>query len=221
MPERSRNSEDTKDPLAVELGRRGGLKGGKARAAQLTKEERVESARKAAQARWAKHQVEGPAYERAPKISGIGRGEIMTRARPSVLAAMFLLAGALALSLVLLTKGSSSSGAVFTGKPASESAAEKPGLGPNSYEAYLQAARAYPANTIPVSISKRAKATFAKIARADARALKQSGGKRSWSNNEWGSSGHASTRSSRASVVLRSGEQLLPVRARGHWTARP
>jgi hypothetical protein len=185
MPERSRNSEDTKDPLAVELGRRGGLKGGKARAAKLTKEERVESARKAAQARWAKHQVEGPAYERAPK-SGIGRGEIMTRARPSVLAAMFLLAGALALSLVLLTKGSSSSGAVFTGKPASESAAEKPGLGPNSYEAYLQAARAYPANTIPVSISKRAKATFAKIARADARALKRSGRRHLlWSHGEW------------------------------------
>jgi hypothetical protein len=41
-----------KDPLAVELGRRGGLKGGKARAAQMTKAERVELARKAAQARW-------------------------------------------------------------------------------------------------------------------------------------------------------------------------
>jgi hypothetical protein len=41
-----------KDPLAVELGRRGGLKGGKARAAKLTPEERAESARRAAQARW-------------------------------------------------------------------------------------------------------------------------------------------------------------------------
>src|ERR1043166_4467532 len=131
MPERSRNSEDKKDPLAVELGRRGGLKGGKARAAKLTKEQRVESARKAAQARWANHQ-EGPAYTRARKLSGIGRGEIMTRARPTVLAAIFLLAGAVVLALVMLTKGSSSSGAVFTGKPASESAAEKPGLGPNS-----------------------------------------------------------------------------------------
>ena len=97
----------------------------------------------------------------------------MIKARPSVLAAMVLLAGALALSLVMLPKGSSSSGAVFTGKATqSESAAEKPGLGPNSYEAYLQAARAYPANTIPVSVSKRAKATFAKIARADARSLR-------------------------------------------------
>jgi hypothetical protein len=43
-----------KDPLAVELGRRGGLKGGKARAASLTKKQRSESARKAAKARWKK-----------------------------------------------------------------------------------------------------------------------------------------------------------------------
>jgi hypothetical protein len=43
-----------KDPLAVELGRRGGLKGGRARAANMTPEERADSARKAALARWAK-----------------------------------------------------------------------------------------------------------------------------------------------------------------------
>jgi hypothetical protein len=42
-----------KNPAAVELGRRGGLKGGKARAAALTAEERQASARRAAQARWA------------------------------------------------------------------------------------------------------------------------------------------------------------------------
>jgi hypothetical protein len=41
-----------KDPAAVELGRRGGLKGGKARAEKLTAEERSEAARKAARARW-------------------------------------------------------------------------------------------------------------------------------------------------------------------------
>jgi len=41
-----------KDPLAVELGRRGGKKGGKARAAKMTPEERSEAARKAARARW-------------------------------------------------------------------------------------------------------------------------------------------------------------------------
>ncbi len=43
-----------KDPAAVALGRKGGLKGGKARAAKMTAEERRESARKAAKARWKK-----------------------------------------------------------------------------------------------------------------------------------------------------------------------
>ncbi len=41
-----------KDPAAVALGRRGGLKGGKARTAALSPEQRKESARKAAEARW-------------------------------------------------------------------------------------------------------------------------------------------------------------------------
>ncbi len=41
-----------KDPAAVALGRKGGLKGGKARAAKLTPEQRSAAARKAAQARW-------------------------------------------------------------------------------------------------------------------------------------------------------------------------
>jgi hypothetical protein len=44
--------DDGKDPAAVALGRRGGLKGGKARAASLTPEQRSEAARKAAKARW-------------------------------------------------------------------------------------------------------------------------------------------------------------------------
>jgi hypothetical protein len=42
-----------KNPAAVELGRRGGLKGGPARAAALSREERRRIAQKAAQARWA------------------------------------------------------------------------------------------------------------------------------------------------------------------------
>lgn len=45
--------DEGKDPAAVALGRKGGLKGGKARAAKMTAEERSESARRAAQARWA------------------------------------------------------------------------------------------------------------------------------------------------------------------------
>ncbi len=49
-----------KDPAAVALGRKGGLKGGKARAAKMTPEERSESARKAVQARWAKGKAKQP-----------------------------------------------------------------------------------------------------------------------------------------------------------------
>ncbi len=43
---------DGKDPAAVALGRKGGLKGGKARAASMTKKQRSASAKKAALARW-------------------------------------------------------------------------------------------------------------------------------------------------------------------------
>lgn len=42
-----------KDPAAVALGRKGGLKGGKARAKKLTAEQRSAIAKKAAKARWA------------------------------------------------------------------------------------------------------------------------------------------------------------------------
>lgn len=41
-----------KNPHAVALGRKGGLKGGPARARKLSKRQRSESARKAAKARW-------------------------------------------------------------------------------------------------------------------------------------------------------------------------
>lgn len=43
-----------KNPAAVELGRRGGLKGGKARAARLTPEERRQIARLGARQRWSR-----------------------------------------------------------------------------------------------------------------------------------------------------------------------
>ena len=52
VPEPSKG--EAKDPAAVSLGRRGGLKGGKARAAKLTPEQRSEAARKAVRARWQK-----------------------------------------------------------------------------------------------------------------------------------------------------------------------
>ena len=46
--------EPPKNPAAVELGRLGGLKGGKARATKLSKKRRSEIAKKAAQARWSR-----------------------------------------------------------------------------------------------------------------------------------------------------------------------
>jgi hypothetical protein len=48
--------DDGKDPAAVALGRKGGLKGGKARAAKMSAKERSAAAKKAADARW-KRQV--------------------------------------------------------------------------------------------------------------------------------------------------------------------
>ena len=47
------NPDDGKNPAAVMLGRLGGRKGGPARARKMTPEERRESARRAALARWA------------------------------------------------------------------------------------------------------------------------------------------------------------------------
>jgi hypothetical protein len=49
---RPKSEDRPKNAAAVELGRKGGLKGGKARAAKLTPEERSASAKRAARARW-------------------------------------------------------------------------------------------------------------------------------------------------------------------------
>ncbi len=47
-----------KNPAAVALGRLGGAKGGKARAAKLTPEQRAEIAKKAARSRWSAEKAE-------------------------------------------------------------------------------------------------------------------------------------------------------------------
>jgi hypothetical protein len=58
VPDRSRikmvMEKRKKNPHAVALGRKGGRKGGPARAANMTPEQRTESARNAVVARWAK-----------------------------------------------------------------------------------------------------------------------------------------------------------------------
>jgi hypothetical protein len=58
VPDANRRSKNgpkkSKNPAAVALGRRGGIKGGKARAKSLTPEKRSEIAKRAAKARWDK-----------------------------------------------------------------------------------------------------------------------------------------------------------------------
>ena len=96
----------------------------------------------------------------------------MTRTRTGVLAAaFFLLAGSLALFLVLFTGKSTGSGPGFEPKFGSgENAAEAAGEGPvGGYEAYLSAARTYPANVIPPAVAANAEETFAAIVSADAK----------------------------------------------------
>jgi hypothetical protein len=46
--------DDGKDPAAVALGRKGGLKGGKARAESMTAKRRAEIAKRAAKTHWSK-----------------------------------------------------------------------------------------------------------------------------------------------------------------------
>lgn len=54
QPEEEKPVDPDKNPHAVALGRLGGLKGGNARAKKLTKEQRSEIAKVAANARWKK-----------------------------------------------------------------------------------------------------------------------------------------------------------------------
>jgi hypothetical protein len=52
-----RPGDSAKDPAAVSLGRRGGLKGGRARAARLSPKQRTEIAKRAADKRWSKKET--------------------------------------------------------------------------------------------------------------------------------------------------------------------
>jgi hypothetical protein len=54
-----------KNPAAVALGRKGGLKGGKARAAKLTPEQLSEQGRNAVLARWAKAKAKKASGDRS------------------------------------------------------------------------------------------------------------------------------------------------------------
>ena len=62
-PEQEPDPYEGKNPAAVELGRQGGLKGGRARAEKLTPEQRSEIAKKAAAARWSSRGKAKPAAD--------------------------------------------------------------------------------------------------------------------------------------------------------------
>jgi hypothetical protein len=116
----------------------------------------------------------------------------MSRTRTGVLTAtLLLLAGALALFLVLYTgrtsereftpKFAHGESPADVGESDGESAAETPGEGPaGGWDAYMAAARAYPAKTLSpllrAQLQTRAKATFLRIGRADARAARRGRG---------------------------------------------
>ncbi|HUK94392.1 MAG TPA: hypothetical protein VLU96_04980 [Gaiellaceae bacterium] len=110
----------------------------------------------------------------------------MTRVRVGAVTAIFVLAGVLTLFLVMLAGRSTGPGAAVVPKAggSEESAAAKAGLGPNSYEAYLQAMRTYPAKSLSPAIVTRAKATFGRIAKADARRIHK-GHTFLWDENTW------------------------------------
>src|SRR5438477_12447289 len=61
-----------------------------------------------------------------------------------------------------------------------DSAANTPGLGPVSFDAYMAAERTYPANVIPPAIAQRAEDTFAAIASQDAKHGDPKGAGHNW-----------------------------------------
>ncbi|HSC51004.1 MAG TPA: hypothetical protein VLD16_12145, partial [Gaiellaceae bacterium] len=111
----------------------------------------------------------------------------MTKSRVVVVTGVFLVGATLALFLTLLLAKSSGT-TIYTPKAAAaetESAADSPGLGPATAEAYQSAIRTYPANAIPPAVVARARATFARIAKRDAR-LRAHGRSFAWSNGpQW------------------------------------
>src|SRR5437764_8425220 len=62
----------------------------------------------------------------------------------------------------------------------SDSKAETPGLGPNTFDAYQAAELAYPANVIPPAIARRAGATFNAIAAHDTKSGDPKAGGKEW-----------------------------------------
>src|SRR5437879_4189539 len=109
------------------------------------------------------------------EVNNRWRGRMLRR-RSRVVIGATVIPAALLVALLLAFAGSAGSTrdgtrAHFSKFAASDpdSKADNPGLGPNSFEAYLSAERTYPANVISPAISEKAAKTFAKIAAKDAK----------------------------------------------------
>src|SRR3954454_3729519 len=100
----------------------------------------------------------------------------MLRTRSRVVIGPVVIPAALLAALLLAFAGSSGTNQAAKASPLAkggsgdpDSAANTPGLGPVSYDAYMAAERTYPANVIPPAIAQRAEDTFAAIAAQDAK----------------------------------------------------
>jgi plasmid stability protein len=104
-----------------------------------------------------------------------GRGQVL-RTRYRVVIGAVVIPAVLLAALLLAFSGSSRTGHSAKAAPFSkalgsdpDAPAATPGLGPNTFEAYLSAERTYPANVIPPAIANRAEAAFDALAAADAK----------------------------------------------------
>ena len=73
-----------KNAAAVALGRKGGLKGGPARAAMLTPEQRSQSAKKAVTARWAKAKAQKGIARSTPTKNAIATNRGQKRVKKAI-----------------------------------------------------------------------------------------------------------------------------------------
>src|SRR6185312_1894601 len=116
------------------------------------------------------------AVEAVAAATNVVRGgrQGMLRTRYRVVIGAIVIPAVLLTALLLAFAGGSNQKATampltkVAGDP-DAAAATSPGLGANNYDAYLQAAKAYPANAIPPAIAARAEATFNSIATNDAK----------------------------------------------------
>jgi hypothetical protein len=130
------------------------------------------------------------AADKAARLTEIVKGRRGQVLRPKHRVIIGAVAIPAALLVALLLAFAGGSGGTATGKAGllaktsrgvdPDSAANSPGLGPVSFDAYQSAERTYPANVIPPAIAQRAEDTFNAIAAADAKKGDPKGASHTW-----------------------------------------